>query len=94
VVKKTIVGMLLMLLLAVHSHAAESAGSDATSAATSISTSDGRTFDSLSADDIQRLSAPDLAAYQTWQAAHPEETSTYQPAAGPNTMDLSSDFSM
>lgn len=89
-VKKTIVGMLLMLLLAVHSHAAESAGS----AASSISTSDGRTFDSLSADDIQRLSTPDLAAYQTWQAEHPAETSTYQPAAGPNTMDLSSDFSM
>jgi hypothetical protein len=90
VVKKTITGMLCMLLLAINIHAADTASS----IATSIITSDGRTFDSLSPDDIQRLSAPDLAAYQTWQAARPAETSTYQPAAGPNTMDLSSDFSM
>jgi hypothetical protein len=89
-VKKAITGMLFMLLLAVNIHAAETASSIATSSITS----DGRTFDSLSPDDIQRLSAPELAAYQTWQAARPAETSTYQPAAGPNTMDLSSDFSM
>ncbi|MGQ2965502.1 MAG: hypothetical protein ACT6RZ_09425 [Methylophilus sp.] len=84
--RTTFMGMLLMLLVAVDIHAADTASS--------VATSDGRTFDSLSADDIQRLSGPDQAAYQTWQAAHPAETSTYQPAAGPNTMDLSSDFSM
>jgi hypothetical protein len=90
VVKKTIMGMLCMLLVAINIHAAETASSHATS----IATTDGRTFDSLSPDDIQRLSAPDLEAYQTWQAARPAKTSTYQPAVGPNTMDLSSDFSM
>jgi hypothetical protein len=89
-VKKTITGMLFMLLVAANVHAADTASSHATS----IATTDGRTFESLRPDDLPHLSAPDLAAYQTWQAARPAETSTYQPAAGPNTMDLSSDFSM
>ncbi|MGP1716546.1 MAG: hypothetical protein ACTS9Y_05145 [Methylophilus sp.] len=87
---KPFMGMLCMLpvilLITLHVHAA-----DATLA---IATTDGRAFASLTAVEIETLSVPDQAAYQTWAATHNAETSTYQQTEGPNTMDLSSDFSM
>ncbi|WP_029147849.1 hypothetical protein [Methylophilus sp. 5] len=65
------------------------------SAIAADATSDGRVFQYLSASDIERLSAADKLAYEDWaraQASAP--SSTYQSSDGPNTMDLSSDFSM
>lgn len=59
-------------------------------------TQDGRPFASLSAEAISRLSPVDQQAYRAWQQALPPPvtTSTYQEETGPNTMDLSADFSM
>ena len=85
--RKTISGMLLMLLAAMNVYAEETT--------IDVVTTDGRTFSSLTADDIETLSAPDKAAYQTWDGErHTEQSSTYQQTEGPNTMDISSDFSM
>lgn len=84
---KTVLSMLFMLLVAVNIYAAEST--------VNVGTTDGRTFDSLTQEEIETLNAPDKAAYQTWDAArHSEESSSYQSSEGPNTMDISSDFSM
>lgn len=68
----------------------------ATEAATEAATQDGRPFASLSAEAISKLSPADQQAYQDWQQAlqPPVTHSTYQEETGPNTMDLSADFSM
>lgn len=59
-------------------------------------TQDGRPFASLNAEAIAQLSPVDQQAYDAWKraSAPPVTTSTYQEETGPNTMDLSSDFSM
>jgi hypothetical protein len=64
--------------------------------ATEAATQDGRPFASLSAEAISSLSPADQQAYQDWQQASqpPMTRSTYQEETGPNTMDLSADFSM
>lgn len=83
---KTVLSMLCMLLVAVNIYAADST--------VNVGTTDGRTFDSLTQEEIETLNAPDKAAYETWDAARHEESSSYQSSEGPNTMDISSDFSM
>ncbi|HSI28916.1 MAG: hypothetical protein ACAH05_07090 [Methylophilus sp.] len=83
---KTLVSMLLMLLSSLHVHAADSTFN--------FATIDGRLFEALTAVDVETLGAADKAAYQVWQARRDTETSTYQQSEGPNTMDISSDFSM
>lgn len=46
-------------------------------------------------NDLPALNADAQAEYQAWQDAQSTEpTSTYQQPEGPNTMDISSDFSM
>lgn len=64
--------------------------------AAEATTQDGRPFASLSAETLSRLSPADQQAYRVWQQAQqpPVTTSTYQEETGPNTMDLSADFSM
>jgi len=58
-------------------------------------TRDGRVFQYLSVSDVEQLDAADKLAYDDWARAQAlEQTSTYQANDGPNTMDLSSDFSM
>lgn len=58
-------------------------------------TSDGRVFQYLSVSDVEQLDAADKLAYEDWARAQAlEQSSTYQANDGPNTMDLSSDFSM
>jgi hypothetical protein len=95
--KKKLSALFLMLLAAANLNAADSTTMQAT---TSTATLDGRTFDRLAPADVEALSAPDQAAYQAWEAArHTEQSSTdqsstYQSSEGPNTMDISSDFSM
>lgn len=87
IVGKTLLGMLCMWLAALNVYA--EAGT------VMITTLDGRPFESLAPADIETLSGPDQAAYQIWQAGRDaEQSSTYQASEGPNTMDISSDFSM
>ncbi|MBF4986671.1 hypothetical protein [Methylophilus sp. 14] len=58
-------------------------------------TRDGRVFQYLSASDVEQLDAADKLAYKDWADAQAaESSSTEQASDGPNTMDLSSDFSM
>jgi hypothetical protein len=59
-------------------------------------TTDGRAFESLTAKEIELLGKSDKTAYEAWQATQDagQSSSTYQQSDGPNTMDLSSDFSM
>lgn len=48
-----------------------------------------------SPNDFPALNADEQAEYQAWRDAQSiEPTSTYQQPEGPNTMDISSDFSM
>lgn len=84
---KTLLGMLWMLLAAINVYAEADT--------VMITTTDGRPIESLMPTDIETLSAPDQAAYQIWEAGRDvEQSSTYQASEGPNTMDISSDFSM
>lgn len=48
----------------------------------------------LSADQVNTLSSADQQTTEDRKGSLPESQSTYQEQTGPNTMDLSSDFSM
>jgi hypothetical protein len=59
-------------------------------------TTDGRAFEQFTAEEVEALNDSDKTAYEAWQATQNagQSSSTYQQSEGPNTMDLSSDFSM
>lgn len=80
--KKMMTGLLFLMIAVTNAMAVETTG-------------DGRQFDSLLPTDVDSLNAADQAAYQVWEATREvEQSSTYQSSEGPNTMDISSDFSM
>ncbi|MDP8568891.1 hypothetical protein [Methylophilus aquaticus] len=54
-------------------------------------TTDGRSFQSLSQHEVLALSAAEQRAYAAWLSEQPAAAPVSE---GPNTMDMSSDFSM
>lgn len=54
-------------------------------------TADGRSFQSLSQHEVLALSATEQRAYAEWLSMQPAAAPVSE---GPNTMDISSDFSM
>jgi hypothetical protein len=55
---------------------------------------DERAREQLSADQVNALSPAEQPTTEDRKGSLPESQSTYQEQTGPNTMDLSSDFSM
>lgn len=55
---------------------------------------DAHAGEQLAADQVDTLSATEQQTTEDQKASLPESQSTYQEQTGPNTMDLSSDFSM
>ncbi|AKR42246.1 hypothetical protein ACJ67_01490 [Methylophilus sp. TWE2] len=55
---------------------------------------DERAREQLSADQVNALSPTEQHTTEDQKGSLPESQSTYQEQTGPNTMDLSSDFSM